>query len=157
MLVELLGEIARALRPSEGVRTQLGHDRAVALRVVLTGLQARLSMFLLIQPLVPVKRVEESGEVIVQGLQFAEQRIVVRDRAASERPVVGGVRMRRAPLASNVANTLHVRANAHQLIKWWSRAALSPFLDSHCTNCEKVMMWLVSQSGAMIPFATLSR
>ena len=87
MLVELLDEIGRALRPSEGVRTQLGHDRAVALRVVLTGLQAILSMFLLIQPLVPVKRVEESGEVIVQGLQSAEQRIVVRDWAASVRPV----------------------------------------------------------------------
>ena len=156
MLVELQREIARALHPSEGVRTQLGLDRAAALRVLLTFFQARMCL-LCIQTLVPVKRVEESGEVIVQGLRSADQRIVVRDRAASERPVVGGVRMRRAPLASNVANTLHVQANAHQLIKWWSRAALSPFLDSHCTNCEKDMMWLVSQSGAMVPFATLSR
>ena len=32
MLIELLDEIARALRPSEGARTQLGHERAVALR-----------------------------------------------------------------------------------------------------------------------------
>ena len=86
VLVELLGEIARALHPSEGVRTQLGLDRAAALRVLLTFFQARMCR-LCIQTLVPVKRVEESGEVIVQGLRSAEQRIVVRDLATSVRPV----------------------------------------------------------------------
>ena len=86
VLVELQREIARALHPSEGVRTQLGLDRAAALRVLLTFFQARMCL-LCIQTLVPVKRVEESGEVIVQGLRSAEQRIAVRDRATSVRPV----------------------------------------------------------------------
>ena len=86
MLVELLREIARALHPIEGVRTQLGLDRAAALRVLLTFFQARMCR-LCIQTLVPVKRVEESGEVIFQGLRSAEQRIAVRDRATSVRPV----------------------------------------------------------------------
>ena len=86
VLVELLDEIARALHAGEGVRTQLGYDGVVALRVSLTGVQAR-NVLLFLQPLVPVKRVEESGEVIVQGLRSAEQRIAVRDRATSVRPV----------------------------------------------------------------------
>ena len=86
VLVELLDELARALHAGEGARTQLGHDRAVALRVLLTGVQAR-NVLRFLQPLVPVKRVEESGEVIVQGLRSAEQRIAVRDRATSVRPV----------------------------------------------------------------------
>ena len=71
MLVELLDELARALHAGEGARTQLGHDRAVALRVLLTGVQAR-NVIIAVQPLVPVKRVEESGKVIVQGLRSAE-------------------------------------------------------------------------------------
>ena len=86
VLVELLDELARALHAGEGARTQLGYDGVVALRVSLTGVQAR-NVLLFIQPLVPVKRVEESGEVIVQGLRSAEQRIVVRDLATSVRPV----------------------------------------------------------------------
>ena len=85
VLVELLDELARALHAGKGARTQLGHDRAVALRVLLTGVQAR-NVLRFLQPLVPVKRVEESGEVIVQGLRSAEQRIAVRDRATSVRP-----------------------------------------------------------------------
>ena len=82
VLVELLDELARALRAGEGVRTQLGYDRAVALRVLLTGVQAR-NVLRFLQLLVPVQRVEKSGEVIVQGLRSAEQRIAVRDRATS--------------------------------------------------------------------------
>jgi hypothetical protein len=49
-------------------------DRAVALRVLLTFVQARM-LLLCIQTLVPVKHVEGSGEVIVQGIRLAEQRI----------------------------------------------------------------------------------
>ena len=86
VLIELLDEIARALRAGEGVRTQLGYDGVVALRGSLTGVQAR-NVIRCLQPLVPVQRVEESGEVIVQGLRSAEQRIAVRDRATSVRPV----------------------------------------------------------------------